>query len=195
MPSREEQIKHFFFFFLGKKELLPLIRRSLQNECIMQAEYIDSAAGARRYILERYYTIVVINSPLQGESGVELAIDTARQCSASILLIVPGNIYVETMERVIDYGILVIDKPFTIHRLNRAMRFLSAHQARLKKLEDRVQAAEEKVQEIKLIDKAKFLLMEHQHMTEDEAHRYIGKQAMDHGTSRKRIAQEILDEE
>ena len=195
MPSREEQIKHFLLTVSGKKELLPLIRRSLQNECIMQAEYIDSAAGARRYILERYYTIVVINSPLQGESGVELAIDTARQCSASILLIVPGDIYVETMERVIDYGILVIDKPFTMHRLNRAMRFLSAHQARLKKLEDRVQAAEEKVQEIKLIDKAKFLLMEHQHMTEDEAHRYIGKQAMDHGTSRKRIAQEILDEE
>ena len=194
MP-REEQTKHSILTVSGKKELLPLVRKSLQNECIMSAEYVNSAAGARRCILERYYTIVVINSPIQGESGVELAIDAASQCSASILLIVPGDVDEETMEQVTDYGIVVIDKPFPVHRLSRALRFLSAHQARLKKLEEKVQAAEEKVKEIKLVDKAKFFLIEHRHMTEDEAHRYIGKQAMDHGTSRKRIAQEILDDE
>ena len=132
---------------------------------------------------------------LEGESGVELAIDTACQCSASILLIVPGAIYAETIERVADFGILVIEKPFPVLRLNRAMHFLSAQQTRLQKLEEKVRAAEEKVQEIMLVDKAKFFLMEHRHMTEAEAHRYIGKQAMDHGMSRKRIAQEILDGE
>ena len=86
----EEQTKHSILTVSGKKELLPLVRRSLQNECIISAEYANDAASARRCILDRYYTIVVINSPLQGESGVELAIDTACQCSASILLIVPG---------------------------------------------------------------------------------------------------------
>ena len=65
----------------------------------------------------------------------------------------------------------------------------------MKTLEQKVQNAEEKVQEIRLIDKAKFLLVEQRHMTEDEAHRYIGKNAMDHGVSRKRIAQQIIDEE
>ena len=193
--SREEQIQQAILTVSGEKKLFPLIRKSLQSECMMSAEYINSAAGARRYILERYYTIVVINAPLQDESGVELAIDTAASCSASVLLIVPGSIYTETMERVTDYGILVIDKPFQIHRLSQAMRFLSAHQSRLKKLEAKVQAAEEKVQEIKLVDKAKFFLVERRHMTEDEAHRHIGKLAMDRGTTRKRIAQEILDDE
>ena len=75
------------------------------------------------------------------------------------------------------------------------MRFLSAHQDRLKKLERQVQAAEDKVQELRLIDKAKFLLVEREHMTENEAHRYIGKQAMNNGVSRKRIAQQLLDDE
>lgn len=191
----EEQTKHSILTVSGKKELLPLVRRSLQNECIISAEYANDAASARRCILDRYYTIVVINSPLQGESGVELAIDTACQCSASILLIVPGAIYAETIERVADFGILVIEKPFPVLRLNRAMHFLSAQQTRLQKLEEKVRAAEEKVQEIMLVDKAKFFLMEHRHMTEAEAHRYIGKQAMNHGMSRKRIAQEILDDE
>ena len=191
----EEQTKHSILTVSGKKELLPLVRRSLQNECILSAEYANDAASARRWILERYYTIVVINAPLQGESGVELAIDMACQCSTSVLLIVPGGIYAETVERVTGFGVLVIEKPFPVLRLNRAMRFLSAHQARLQKLEEKVRAAEAKVQEIMLVDKAKFFLVEHRHMTEDEAHRYIGKQAMDRGMSRKRIAQGILDDE
>ena len=74
------------------------------------------------------------------------------------------------------------------------MRFLSAQQAKLKEAEEKILAAEEKVQEIRLVDKAKFLLIEHRHLSEDEAHRLIGKQAMNHGVSRKRIAQRILEE-
>ena len=194
MP-KEEQIRHSIPTVSGDEKIFPLIRRSIRNECIMSAEHRSSAVEARRCILERYYTIVVINSPLPDESGVEFAIDTARQCNASILLIVPAGIYAETVERAADHGIMVIEKPIPVHRINYMMRYLSARQSRLKKLELSVQAAEEKVQEIRLVDKAKFYLVEHRHMTEDEAHRYIGKQAMDHGTSRKRIAQEILDEE
>jgi response regulator NasT len=158
-------------------------------------EFADNAAGARRRILERYYTILVINSPLADESGVELAMDAAIQYSISVLLIVPGNTYTQALERVTDYGILVIDKPFPVSRIGHSMRFLSAHQDRLKKLERQVQAAEDKVQELRLIDKAKFLLVEREHMTENEAHRYIGKQAMNNGVSRKRIAQQLLDDE
>ena len=74
------------------------------------------------------------------------------------------------------------------------MRFLSAQQGKQNEAKQKLLAAEEKLQELRLVDKAKFLLLEHRHMTEEEAHRYIGKQAMDHGTSRKKIAQRILDD-
>lgn len=194
MP-KEEQIRHSILAVSGDEKIFPLIRRSLRNGSIMSAEHRSSAVEARRSILERYYTIVVINSPLSDESGVEFAIDTAGRCNASILLIVPAGIYTETVERVSDYGIMVIGKPIPVQRINQVMRYLSACQSKLIKIALRLEAAEEKVEEIRMVDKAKFYLVEHRHMTEDEAHRYIGKQAMDHGVSRKRIAQEILDEE
>ena len=194
MP-REEQIRHSILTVSGDEKVFALIRRSLRNECIMSAEHRKSGAEARRCILERYYTIVVINSPLPDETGTELAIHMAGQCNAAILLLVPAGTYAETADRAADRGIMVIEKPVPLHRISHAMRYLSERQSRMKKLELKVQAAEEKVQEIQLIDKAKFYLVEQRKMTEDEAHRYIGKQAMDHGTSRKRIAQEILDEE
>ncbi|MBQ9443602.1 MAG: ANTAR domain-containing protein, partial [Lachnospiraceae bacterium] len=56
------------------------------------------------------------------------------------------------------------------------------------------QAAEEKIEELRIVSKAKILLVEKKKMTEDEAHRYIGKQAMDRGVSRRRIAERILDD-
>ncbi len=51
---------------------------------------------------------------------------------------------------------------------------------------------EEKIEEIRLINRAKLLLIEQLKMTEAEAHRYIEKQAMDRCTTRKTIAERIL---
>ena len=68
MP-KEEKIRHSILTVSGDEKIFPLIRRSIRNECIMSAEHRSSAVEARRCILERYYTIVVINSPLPDESG------------------------------------------------------------------------------------------------------------------------------
>lgn len=192
--TRGEQIQHSILAVSGAEKFFPLVRMALQHTPVQSMEYRTSAAAARRCILERYYSMVVVNAPLPDETGVELAVDAAGQCSASILLVVPDGIYEDTLDRVTDLGILVLAKPFPSQRIAHAMRFLSAQQEKLKEAERRVLAAEEKVQELRLVDKAKFLLLEHRHMTEEEAHRYIGKQAMDHGTSRRRIAQRILDD-
>lgn len=54
--------------------------------------------------------------------------------------------------------------------------------------------AREKTEEIRQVDRAKFTLIENRHMSEDEAHRYIGKLAMNNGVSRRRAAAMILDE-
>ena len=53
---------------------------------------------------------------------------------------------------------------------------------------------EEKMEELRVVSKAKILLVERKHMSEDEAHRYIGKCAMNRGVSRRKIAEEILDD-
>ncbi len=192
--SRAEQFQHSILTVSAEERFFPLIKRSLAGLSAASVEYRTSAAAARRCILERYYSIVVVNAPLPDGAGTELALDTARECGASVLLIVPDGVYEDTLDRVTDAGILVLAKPFPLPRITHAMRFLSAQQAKLREAEQRILAAEEKVQEVRLVDKAKFLLIEHRHLSEDEAHRLIGKQAMNHGVSRKRIAQRILEE-
>ena len=46
--------------------------------------------------------------------------------------------------------------------------------------------------EVRLINRAKWALIEQRGMTEDEAHKYIERQAMDRRLNRRVIAEEIL---
>ena len=51
---------------------------------------------------------------------------------------------------------------------------------------------EEKMEEIRLVNRAKWLLIEQLRMTESEAHRYIEKQAMDRCVTKRSIAENII---
>ena len=106
---------------------------------------------------------------------------------------VPKEVYEDVLEKVTDYGILVLPKPFPKGRVDKAVRFLAAVQTRSLKLEKKIISVEEKMEELRLVSRAKILLVEKKSMTEDEAHRYIGKAAMDNGVSRKRVAEKILE--
>ena len=62
----------------------------------------------------------------------------------------------------------------------------------MKKLEKKTVSIEEKMQEIRLVNRAKWLLIDHRKMTEADAHRYIEKKAMDCCASRREVAEEII---
>ena len=48
------------------------------------------------------------------------------------------------------------------------------------------------MEELRLVNRAKWLLIEKQGMTEEEAHRHIQNQAMERRTSKKQIARSII---
>ena len=52
---------------------------------------------------------------------------------------------------------------------------------------------EEKIDEIRLVTRAKLILMENLNMTEDEAHKYITHEAMDRCISKREVANTILN--
>ena len=59
-------------------------------------------------------------------------------------------------------------------------------------MEKKTASIEEKMEEIRLVNRAKWLLIGQLKMTETEAHRYIEKQAMDRCVTRREIAESIL---
>ena len=193
MPKMGER-QNSILVVSGSERFDALAKRCLDRGRFSKICFHRSAAAARRCLLEYEYELVVINCPLPDEFGHELASDAARRWGASVLMVVPSEVYDNILENVTDMGILALAKPTTQDRVNQAIRFLVAVQARMDELKRQVQKAAEKMEELRVVSKAKIMLIEKKQMTEEEAHRWIGREAMDHGLTRMRVAQQLLDE-
>ncbi len=193
MP-RKDDIQHSILIVSTSDQFDTVVKRSLPEGNFMTVDYLRSASSARRNILDRFYDIVVINTPLADENGVELAIDIAEDTNISVLVVTSSDIYGDVLDRVTDSGVLAIQKPFPRGLLNKSIRYLISIQNRMQVLSKEISKAKDKLEEIRVISRAKVMLVEKKNMTEDEAHRFIGNQAMNDGVSRKRAAEKIMDD-
>lgn len=96
----------------------------------------------------------------------------------SMLLVASGNVIGQGVER----GIICLPLPLKVHDLVNTLEMMISVQVRRKK-KLRQKPKERSEEERKLIQDAKTLLMDRNHMTEEEAHRYIQKCSMDSGNS------------
>ena len=72
--------------------------------------------------------------------------------------------------------------------MQQGLKWMASARERLRCLEKKATSIEEKMEEIRLVNRAKWLLIEHLKMTEADAHHYIERQAMDRCVSRREIA-------
>lgn len=152
----------------------------------------SGAAQARRKLLETSYDLVIINAPLPDDFGVRLALELCAETGAGVLLFVKAALYDEACTKVTEYGVLTVSKPAPLQLVRQSLRVLCATRERLRRMEERQATVEEKIEEIRLVNRAKWLLIERRGMTEAEAHRYIEKEAMDRRISRRELALELI---
>lgn len=155
-------------------------------------ETASDVAQARRKLLEREFDIVIINSPLRDEFGTKLALDVCQKSSAGVLLFVKAEHYSDITSKVMPYGVLTISKPTSPSMIMQSVQMLCSTRERLRIMEKKNASVEEKIEEIRIVNRAKCLLIEQLKMTESEAHRYIEKQAMDRCVTRRAIAENII---
>ena len=154
---------------------------------------VSDVASARRCLLERPFDIVVISAPLPDEFGTRLALHVADGSAAGVLLLVNAEHYPDITARVSPYGVLTLQKPTTPQMILQSLQLLCGTRERLRKMEQKTASIEEKMAEIRLVNRAKWLLIDRRGLSEQEAHRFIEKQAMDRCVSRRVIAQQIID--
>ena len=140
-------------------------------------DIVHSINHARRKSSERHYDLVIINTPLPDDFGRKFAIDLCEHNNTVVVLLVRNEIYDEIYDKVLEYGVLTLRKPTSSTILNQALDWMCMIKHRLAHLE---------------INRAKWALIEACHMTEESAHRYIEKQAMDRCVTRREIAERIL---
>ena len=151
-----------------------------------------SNSEARRKILETAFDIVLINAPLPDDFGMRLAIDICTGSGAGVLLMVRNDQFDDVYARVVGYGVLTLSRPTSVQMVAQNLRILCATRERMRRMEEKQTAVEEKIEEIRLVNRAKWLLIECLGMTEPEAHRYIEKQSMDRRISKQEVAETVI---
>ena len=153
---------------------------------------VSDVSSARRRLLVSKYDIVIINAPLPDDFGTRLALNICDNSGTAVLLFVKAEHYPDINGRVSPFGVLVLPKPASSQTVSQSLQLLCGTRERLRRMEQKTASIEEKMEEIRIINRAKLLLMEQLKMTEKEAHRFIEKQAMDRCVTRITIAQSIL---
>ena len=153
---------------------------------------VKSVGEARRELTEKSYDIVLVNAPLTDDFGMQLAMDVCSSSEAGVLLLVKGELYNEIYAKVMEYGVITLAKPASMQMVSQSLRMLCATRERLRRLQARQASVQEKIEEIRIVNKAKWLLIECLRMTEPDAHRYIEKQAMDLRISKREVAENVI---
>ena len=151
----------------------------------------SSAGEARRLLSSEQYDIIAVNSPLPDETGIDFCIDAA-QGPSGVMLFVKNDIYEIVSSQCTREGIFVIPKPNTQRNVAQSVTLLCAICERLRKYEKKTRTLREKMDSIRIVNRAKWLLIERLGMTEQDAHGYIEKEAMNRRRTSREIAEEII---
>ncbi|MDD4688775.1 MAG: ANTAR domain-containing protein [Eubacteriales bacterium] len=176
--SSSDKAYDYFLKILPQKDFHPILRANRAGE-------------AKRILLSSPIDIMIINTPLSDEFGIDLALDSSDSCMG-ILVMVKSEVYDQTVYTLEDNGILTLSKPNSVEAIYSAVKLLAATNKRITRFEKKIQTLKDKMNDIRTVNRAKWLLIENMNMAEKDAHYYIEKQAMDTRLSRREIAENII---
>lgn len=153
---------------------------------------LKSCAEARRLLLERDFDIVLINAPLQDETGEKFARNVSVKGFSQVILIVQNEYFDAVTAACESDGVLTIAKPVNRALFWTALQMAKSLQSKMMLMQAENAKLKQKIEDIRVVDRAKWILVSQMNMSEQDAHRFIEKQAMDMRKARREIAESIL---
>ena len=152
----------------------------------------SSVNAAERMSSERSFDWVMVNSPLPDDPGLRFSVSSCANRETVVLLLVKSELHDQVHDRVSEQGVFTLAKPASRGAVLQAMSWLISARERLRKVSDKIQPLEKRMEEIQLVNRAKWLLVSKLSMSEPDAHHYIEHQAMNRCLPKGKVAQEII---
>lgn len=184
----------------GKEESIQLLRQILRSVSgagqlrVLQAATLEqirrgvSGAGAQAPA-----DLLIAVMPLSDGTGVEGIIDVAqRHPQLMTILLVRQEAYEQVSYQCRNQQVFVIAMPFKRQVLAEAASFMLRLRAVMDDKDKELARLRKNLSEIRVITRAKLYLIQTRGMTEEEAHYYLEKEAMDRSLTKKEVAEEIL---
>ncbi len=154
--------------------------------------FATNISAAKRAKAQKHFDFIIINSPLTDGFGTDFAIDCGESKNTVVLQLVKTELYDEIYVKNSAYGVFTLPKPIQKQSMINALHWMITTKSKVARLESKAVSIEDKMQEIRLVNKAKWMLIDKEKMSEPDAHRYIEKEAMDRCIPKCAVAEEII---
>jgi len=166
-----------------------LIRSVLEQTDLRDIRYASCAEAARAQWGRPQLEVIVLAPPLPGSSLDVLAAEAVRATQAGVIVIVDEWEDGRTAEGI---GALLMKKPVSQSAFVQAIRHARAVYRRAELLLSENKRLHVRLDEVRLISRAKLLMMKRFSMTEEQAHHYLERQAMKERISLGEAAKNIV---
>lgn len=174
-------------------ESFAFIEKLLRSEGFTKISCAVSGNEARRLMTSGVEPeLIIISAPLSDEFGQELAMAAAEYTSAEVILLCGSDISDDIAAIASECGVTVLPKDSGRQSLSDAVRAAAEAHRELHGSERENADILTKIDEMRLINRAKCRLMQYLNFTEHQAHKYIEKQAMNNRQTRREAAEKIL---
>ncbi len=164
----------------------------LKNISCKKITTVKTCGEARRLSNEKDFDLYIINSPVNNVSGEDLAIDLVQNDVSQVIFLVKNDIYDYTSNVLENYGIITVPKPINKNMFILSLKLSKATFSRMKNMQKKATKLSQKLDDIRIVTRAKCLLISHLNMNEEQAHKHIEKKAMDLRKSKREVAENIL---
>ena len=178
-----------------QKESRVLLKSFLCLHGFHDLTYADDSEQALRLCTHRHFTLILVDLPFTKDAHeVSFLLKLHETSSTFMITIVAQSKYDVLREQMERFGVFTMMKPILREVFSQFLAFVKAVQHHYGSMMMQQQHLVEQIKEIKLIDRAKCLLIENEYLSEEEAHKQIEKTAMNERVTRKAIAQRIIAE-
>ena len=150
----------------------------------------DDKNAAQNNIGKDEFDLCIIDMQNDDE-GVELAAGLVSNTLAGVIVLCDKTSF-ELESAIEKFGIIIINKPIDDRLFLQSVKLAKAMKARLELYHRENLQLKNKINELRIVDRAKSVLMQYLNMTEAQAHHFIVKQAMNMRMTKAQIAQNIL---
>lgn len=177
----------------SKNEQSSDVITSLLSECGFDSiKAVSSGIEMREAFILYKFELAVIFTPLQDEVGIDLAKDIMDSYDSALIMISNSDNAERIQKTIASPNIFILPRPINKNNFSQTVRHLLIARAQILKLKSENNMLQKKVNDIKIINRAKCLLIQNLRLTEEQAHKHIQKQSMNLRISEIDVSKDIL---
>jgi response regulator NasT len=178
---------------LQNVEAAEKIKIALQRSGYAVGEICTSGGEAIRRVRAGATDMLLINLEMPDMTGLDVATIIGDENLCSVILFVSPDKRALCNDVVEDYDITLFNKPVNVSALLGTIEVVLQSRRRMGRMERELSSLKQSLENRKLVERAKGILMKRKSISEAEAYRRIQKMSMDSRVSMKDIAVKIIE--